>query len=270
MLIEGFMRTQDTSFQRTLTPLFLPARIGLRVSGRIATVLGRRLGQEGIVMPTSPTTATEESAVLQCPLCERVPKKPKKCKPLHGRLVCPKCRNAFASRRQLAFVIDTVIWELLAMAPLYYMGLIPGLNPTGFSIPSGAVGPVEIFFSYVFPLTFYFKDGFSGQSPGKYVWRTSCRRSNTRANRFRPILQAEPVSDYSCRPLDRVVSDDEGPALGRRVGKDQGRLDETPFQSDLRRPGITMHEVRLRPDREHDGPLPGVLHAGISKGLAAC
>lgn len=169
MLIEGFMRTQDPSFQRTLTPLFLPARIGIRVSGRIATVLGHRLGQEGIVMPTSPTTATDESAVLQCPLCERVPKKPKKCKPLHGRLVCPKCRNAFASRRQLAFVIDTVIWELLAMVPLYYLGLIPGLNPTGFSIPSGAVGPVEIFFSYVFPLTFYFKDGFSGQSPGKYA-----------------------------------------------------------------------------------------------------
>jgi uncharacterized RDD family membrane protein YckC len=85
-------------------------------------------------------------------------------------LVCPKCRNSFANRRQLAYIIDLVIWELAAILPLYYLGLLPGFAPLGFSIPGGPeASGLEIFFSWIFPLTFYFKDGFKGMSPGKYI-----------------------------------------------------------------------------------------------------
>ena len=99
------------------------------------------------MMSVSPSVPVAMPVMPPCPLCARVPKKPKKCKPLNGVLVCPKCRNAFANRRQLAYIIDLVIWELAGIVPLYYLGLVPGLSPLGFSIPAGAgASELQIFF----------------------------------------------------------------------------------------------------------------------------
>ncbi len=104
----------------------------------------------------------------RCPLCSRELRKPPRCKPLNGVVVCPKCRNGFANRRQLAYIIDAVVWELAAVVPLYYLELIPSLAPTGFTVPGpGAMGVAEVVLSYAAALTFYFKDGFRGMSPGK-------------------------------------------------------------------------------------------------------
>ena len=122
------------------------------------------------MMSVSPSVPVAMPVMPPCPLCARVPKKPKKCKPLNGVLVCPKCRNAFANRRQLAYIIDLVIWELAGIVPLYYLGLLSDLSAPGFSLPAGpGASGLQTFFTWIFPFTFYFKDGFKGMSPGKYI-----------------------------------------------------------------------------------------------------
>lgn len=84
--------------------------------------------------------------------------------------VCRKCSNGFASRRQLAYILDWLGFVLLSSVVGFVMGL---LFPEIFS-PARVTTSVEdgawIIFSWVFmPMVFACKDGFSGYSPGKWL-----------------------------------------------------------------------------------------------------
>ncbi len=117
------------------------------------------------------TVPTATAVVVHCPLCARQLDAPELEKPLYGVVVCSKCRHGLASRRSLAYITDLVIWQVAAIAPLYYLHLIPSLAPAGMSIPGvGAGGVIEIVLMYAVALSLYFKDGFKGMSPGKLVF----------------------------------------------------------------------------------------------------
>ncbi|MFB3851398.1 MAG: RDD family protein [Acidobacteriota bacterium] len=83
-----------------------------------------------------------------CPLCGR----DKHMKLLYGHLVCRKCYYAFASRRQLAFAVDIILW-------VFCLGIISFLE--GLSEET-----IRVLVYLLFPI-FCLKDGFSGFSPGK-------------------------------------------------------------------------------------------------------
>ena len=119
-------------------------------------------------MPDPAAIPTATAVKMYCPLCSRELKKPRKCKPINGIIVCRKCRHGSANRRQLAYIIDAVVWQLAAVVPMYYLDLIPSLAPMGFTVPGGGgLGIVGLVLTYAVSLTFYFKDGFRGMSPGK-------------------------------------------------------------------------------------------------------
>lgn len=99
---------------------------------------------------------------IPCPLCGR-DKYMRKGKPLYGQRACKKCYNGFANRRQLAFIIDTV---------LYRVGVVVVGVAFGFALLALHVDPEKIgYFSFPLDLAlvglFLCKDGFGGQSPGK-------------------------------------------------------------------------------------------------------
>jgi len=77
-----------------------------------------------------------------------------KTKTLYGRGVCKKCYYAFANRRQLAFLIDSVLWYVLFLLLLV---IIPG--------PTSEENADGLWFMSLF--IFCLKDGFAGYSPGK-------------------------------------------------------------------------------------------------------
>ena len=131
---------------------------------------------------TIPVVAEES----RCPLCSRalnarwLRKKPRRTS-VNEIVVCKKCRNGFASRRQGAYIIDTLVWELAAYIPLVLLGVFPGFGfLRALNLPANPdPNVVVIFFMWIFPLTFYLKDGFRGMSPGKALcglqvldWRT--------------------------------------------------------------------------------------------------
>ncbi len=117
----------------------------------------------------SNVAASEHLESYACPVCDRQikTKNPRK---LFGTPVCTKCRNGFANRRQLGYVID---WTLL-MIVFFFGGVL-------YVLFFGDVVPLEddsslsadvlelLFFWVVVPLLFAMKDGFRGYSPGKWV-----------------------------------------------------------------------------------------------------
>lgn len=102
-----------------------------------------------------------------CSLCGRT-KKMRKPKRLYGVAVCRKCYYAFANRRQLAFLVDALIWWpvsfLLGMA-LGVVLVIANASQTTADLV------ITLFGWLVFPLVFFLKDGFWGYSPGKAICR---------------------------------------------------------------------------------------------------
>jgi uncharacterized RDD family membrane protein YckC len=81
-----------------------------------------------------------------------------KAKALYGQLVCKKCHNRFANRRQAAFLVDLFLWYSIISATSFALGPILGETlPEDISLLVGG------FFSLVFTL----KDGLAGYSPGK-------------------------------------------------------------------------------------------------------
>jgi uncharacterized RDD family membrane protein YckC len=87
-------------------------------------------------------------------------------KKLYGHWICKKCYYAFANRRQLAFVIDRVAWQLPVLAVSLAIGFAIGLS-------GGKITPdvenVISFLAWPLFLVFLFKDGFSGYSIGKLI-----------------------------------------------------------------------------------------------------
>lgn len=109
------------------------------------------------------------SATTVCPLCE-VSRKPKAFKKLFGVPVCKKCFYKFTNRRQAAFIIDAILMWCAAFA----FGVLLGLMfPDAFNSPPDHITAMDAFlfvFSWIIePMTFALKDGFRGNSPGKWV-----------------------------------------------------------------------------------------------------
>ena len=100
-----------------------------------------------------------------CPLCRRLGK-PRAFKPLYGAMVCRRCRNGFANRRQIAFILDWAVWYLVssvvAFAAIFLL--------VWWRAPQPVVMTVMVVGIYVLaPLALFMKDGFGGYSPGKRI-----------------------------------------------------------------------------------------------------
>ena len=91
-----------------------------------------------------------------CPLCNRPHKG--KIKELYGTKICKKCYYAFISRRQLAFVVDYLL----------YVSVCVFLLDNLLDNSSGKVLSASI--QYSVALLFCLKDGFLGFSPGKALF----------------------------------------------------------------------------------------------------
>lgn len=131
-----------------------------------------------------------------CPLCGRNKHMGKKAKPLYGVLVCKMCYRDFATRRQVAFIIDLFLWSVclgifitvlgatepsggaiqgsaylspefkyISLFPIFCLSLWVGCLRTVLRLVSAYVSPE---FILSFPI-FCLKDGFSGSSPGKIM-----------------------------------------------------------------------------------------------------
>lgn len=107
---------------------------------------------------------------LRCPVCLRPLKRPHKCKKLFGMKVCNRCRNGFANRRQLAYVIDNlVLYFVMFLLTLLFLQL-PGRRFGATSRPSSGLSTLISVYTYLLvPFLFILKDGFAGRSPGKLL-----------------------------------------------------------------------------------------------------
>jgi uncharacterized RDD family membrane protein YckC len=83
---------------------------------------------------------------------------------LYGYIVCKKCRNGFANRRQIAYVIDGFVAYILQILAGIVLGILLGI--TGL-VSEFSLGIVEWFLFAFFFVALLAKDGFSGTSPGK-------------------------------------------------------------------------------------------------------
>ena len=116
---------------------------------------------------------------FECPVCERTCAA-NKARILYGATVCRRCHGSLINRRQLAWIIDVIVWWL-------FVGLLTGILEAAFSPmidPNASESAVEVLLLTVYgyliiPLFFMLKDGFSGHSPGKWLcgvrvvdWRT--------------------------------------------------------------------------------------------------
>lgn len=103
---------------------------------------------------------------MNCPLCE-MSKHMRKGRPLYGKMVCKKCYYKFANRRQLAYLLDSLLWQpitYIAGIPfgIAMLAAFPGITQQQLFWSSTALG-------YLLFLVFACKDGFTGQSVGKMI-----------------------------------------------------------------------------------------------------
>ncbi len=100
-----------------------------------------------------------------CPLCGK-PRKARAFKPLYNAMVCGRCRNSLARRRQLAFILDWVLWYvILVTAALGMSVLLVACRAQADVVETLMLASVYI----VAPLILFMKDGFGGYSPGKVM-----------------------------------------------------------------------------------------------------
>jgi uncharacterized RDD family membrane protein YckC len=108
-----------------------------------------------------------------CPVCERTRPARKLRRRLYDVPVCNKCRNAFANRRQAAYLIDTLAWGLVISLPLTYLEqfFYGNASPPGFPLLRylGLDTALGFVASWILPLFFFCKDGFHGMSLGKWL-----------------------------------------------------------------------------------------------------
>lgn len=105
-----------------------------------------------------------------CGVCLRTLKDPPRAKLLYRVRVCNSCRNSLANRRQIAFLIDVILFYLMATFPVEMINAIvyPNSGSENFFVFwFGFYSPIAMFNVWVVYVLFFFKDGFSGMSPGK-------------------------------------------------------------------------------------------------------
>jgi uncharacterized RDD family membrane protein YckC len=103
---------------------------------------------------------------VSCPLCQKQ-RPSKKFKPLYLTPVCHKCYYAFANRRQIAFLIDVILWRIAMFAFFFLIGIAIGAISAPQSFAAWEIGLNLLAWAMV--LVFILKDGFSGCSPGKAI-----------------------------------------------------------------------------------------------------
>jgi uncharacterized RDD family membrane protein YckC len=98
----------------------------------------------------------------------------RKPKQLYGHDVCKKCVNAFANRRQIAWIIDLFLIRVAILATTFAIGMVIGswLIAREGQISDAAVAVltmVDLAFVFVGMVLLAMKDGFYGYSPGKML-----------------------------------------------------------------------------------------------------
>lgn len=121
-----------------------------------------------------PTAAVSVATERACPLCGRSDKKYLVSgKVLYDHKVCRKCFNSFLNRRQLAFLLDIVLFTVIVLFINYVGGFIVGFliaYSTG-EVTEEDLATIEGMFTlFNYGLYFFWyllKDGFRGASLGK-------------------------------------------------------------------------------------------------------
>jgi uncharacterized RDD family membrane protein YckC len=98
-----------------------------------------------------------------CPLCG-LDKNMKKPMPLYDTLVCKKCLYKFANRRQIAYIIDNVLFRI-ALLPVV-IGIAVAVQQLQLGGAAEILANLSVWL--LIPI-FFFKDGFSGYSLGKLI-----------------------------------------------------------------------------------------------------
>lgn len=106
------------------------------------------------------TLSYAHSQVGVCQLCHQ---RPAWKKPLYGHPVCKKCYYKFANRRQLAYLVDSLLFALVSVPLGYLIGLQLADRVASDLMMELISMPVGLLFNCLFIM----KDGFNGQSPGR-------------------------------------------------------------------------------------------------------
>ncbi len=109
-----------------------------------------------------PTISYASPQSGECELCHQ---RPAWKKPLYGYPVCKKCYYRFVNRRQLAFIVDSLLWLAVASPIGFLIGMQLERWVTTDLAMELAIAPVALLLNCVFIM----KDGFNGQSPGKWL-----------------------------------------------------------------------------------------------------
>lgn len=124
----------------------------------------------------SEPAARQARPLLVCSICERPLKPTPPYKTLFDRVVCKSCRNGFASRRQVAFVVDWILLLFIpaciaeALVPLVVKQIPPRAANLSFELWwLGLDSPLGFFTTWILPFLFFCKDGFGGRSAGKWM-----------------------------------------------------------------------------------------------------
>jgi len=121
-----------------------------------------------------PIAAVSVAETHACPLCGRTDRHYSvRGKMLYDHKVCRKCYNSFLNRRQLAFIVDTLLFYFLSwgisFAGRFIIGFFLATNQG--EVGEEDLAAVEGLFSLlgfiIYGLWFLLKDGFNGASPGK-------------------------------------------------------------------------------------------------------
>ncbi|HPD31202.1 MAG TPA: RDD family protein [Phycisphaerae bacterium] len=104
----------------------------------------------------------------ECPICLKQRRRPPDHKRLYNVLVCRKCRNGFANRRQAAFLVDCVVFYLLVGGAAMLIGLLEDRSPE--SLESLWAVVWRVLAVIIVPVAFALKDSVNGRSPGKILF----------------------------------------------------------------------------------------------------
>jgi uncharacterized RDD family membrane protein YckC len=161
--------------------------------------------------PGFPIASEDEgdSVLRSCPICRERPIN-RESKSVYGWRVCKRCRNGFANRRQLAFIIDGL--------------LIVGLEVAVVSTFRPIAGPfvTALLVLLVASASLVLRDAFAGRSPGKLACglrvideRTGAAASMGQcANRNTPIALLVSGIPFCCAAIGPETSAESGKILG--------------------------------------------------------
>ncbi len=132
--------------------------------------------------------------------------------PLYNAPVCRRCRWGFAGRRQLAFVIDWIIWQLAVVV----VAVVLVVLAAAWQPPPAVVETLMMALAFVIaPAMLFMKDGFRGLSPGKAVCGLRVIHTATgRPAGFRASLQRNLVMFVPLMPLVLAFVLTSGPRIG--------------------------------------------------------